>query len=174
MSDDPIAGVTLREALSRLDSLLAQVGVAGDIFVFGGAALVLGYDARDSTRDIDAIWRPHGTLLRHAWTVAAELGLPRSWLNDQATSYLPSGFVETGRTVFDGAALRVTVAEPELLLAMKVRAGRRGDERDILFLAEKLAIDTSGAVIALAERVLGAPIPARQRAVVEDLLPQRP
>ena len=99
-------------------------------------------------------------------------GLPRSWLNDQAASYLPSGFVPSGRTIFDGVALRVTVAEPELLLAMKVRAGRRGDERDIEFLAESLSL-SAAAVIVLAERVLGESIPARQQAVVEDILSRK-
>jgi hypothetical protein len=47
--------------------------------VFGGAAMALAYDARRSTRDIDAVFQPHGVVLDEAGAVADELGLPRWW-----------------------------------------------------------------------------------------------
>ncbi|WP_345095421.1 hypothetical protein [Planomonospora venezuelensis] len=46
--------------------------------MFGGAALVLAYDPRRSTRDIGAVFEPHGVVLDEARAVASELGLP-SW-----------------------------------------------------------------------------------------------
>ena len=139
------------------------------MFVFGGAAMVLGFDARPATRDVDAVWEPHGAVLEEAWAVAAELELPRSWLNDQASAYLPSGVRSTDAIAFHGAALRVTLASPELLLGMKVRAARRGDLADIQLLASRLRLTTAASVIALAESVFGEPVPDRQRMAVEDL-----
>ena len=52
--------------------------------------MVLGYNARDATMDLDtAIRQHHSAVLDEARVVAAELGLPSWWLNEQATSYLP-------------------------------------------------------------------------------------
>lgn len=58
-----------------------------DLYVFGGAAMALAYDARRSTHDIDAVFQPHGIVLDEAGAVADELGLPRWWLIEQAIAY---------------------------------------------------------------------------------------
>lgn len=47
-----------------------------DIYVIGGAAMTLAYDARRATRDIDAVFQPLGVVLEEARAVAVELGLP--------------------------------------------------------------------------------------------------
>jgi Nucleotidyltransferase of unknown function (DUF6036) len=170
MRDEPLlTAEILRRALSALDQRLRRRRLTADVFVFGGAAMVLGFDARPSTRDVDAVWQPHSAVLEEAWNVAEELGLPRSWLNEQASAYLPAGARTGGAIAFQGAALRVTLASPELLLAMKVRAGRRGDLADIRTLAEHLELDSSDAVLELAERVFGEEVVGRQRLTVEDL-----
>jgi hypothetical protein len=38
--------------------------------------MVLAYDARRASRDIDALSTPHGVVLEEARAVASELGLP--------------------------------------------------------------------------------------------------
>jgi hypothetical protein len=53
--------------------------------VVGGAAMALDYDASRVTRDVDAGFLPHGIVLEEARRVAADLGLPPWWLNEQAT-----------------------------------------------------------------------------------------
>jgi hypothetical protein len=40
---------------------LVQRGVVADIYVFGGAAMALAYDARRATRDIDAVFSHMGS-----------------------------------------------------------------------------------------------------------------
>jgi hypothetical protein len=45
----------IEHALRRLGDRLASRGVVADLYVFGGAALALAYDAHRATRDIDAI-----------------------------------------------------------------------------------------------------------------------
>ena len=59
--------------------------------MFGGAAMALAYDSRRATRDVDALFKPHGIVHDEALAVAAELGLPRWWLNEQASSYVVPG-----------------------------------------------------------------------------------
>jgi len=66
----------IQEAFRRLGERLARRGVVADIYVIGGAAMALAYDSRRSTRDIDAVFQPHGVVLEEARAVAVELGLP--------------------------------------------------------------------------------------------------
>ncbi|WP_144022686.1 DUF6036 family nucleotidyltransferase [Asanoa hainanensis] len=70
----------IENAFRKLGDRLARRGVVADLYVFGGAAMALAYDARRSTRDIDAVFQPHGVVLEEARAVAAELGLPNWWL----------------------------------------------------------------------------------------------
>jgi Nucleotidyltransferase of unknown function (DUF6036) len=49
------------KAFRRLGDRLVQRGVVADIYVFGGAAMALAYDARRATRDIDAVFQPLGS-----------------------------------------------------------------------------------------------------------------
>ena len=50
--------------------------------------MALAYDARRATRDIDAVFEPHGVVVEEAQVVADELGLPRWWLNELASYYM--------------------------------------------------------------------------------------
>jgi hypothetical protein len=50
--------------------------VAGEIAVFGGAAIVLGFEFREATQDVDAmITQGHGQVVKAQGEVGAELGL---------------------------------------------------------------------------------------------------
>jgi Nucleotidyltransferase of unknown function (DUF6036) len=86
-ADDPLLDrKAIAEAFRRLGDRLARRGLTADVYVFGGAAMALAYDARRATRDIDAIFEPHGVVVEEAWAVANELGWPRWWLNEQASA----------------------------------------------------------------------------------------
>lgn len=51
----------LEEAFTALGERLARRGVVADVFVVGGAAMALAYDASRVTRDVDARFVPHGS-----------------------------------------------------------------------------------------------------------------
>ena len=78
----------LERAFTALGERLAHRGVVADVFVVGGAAMALAYDADRVTRDVDARFVPHGIVLDEARNVANDLGLPPWWLNEQATAYI--------------------------------------------------------------------------------------
>jgi predicted nucleotidyltransferase len=160
----------VEQALRLLGDRLARRGVVADLYVFGGAAIALAYDGRRATRDIDAVFQPHGVVLDEARAVAAELGLPPWWLNEQASAYVaPEGDPEAP-LVFDHPGLRVQVASPEHLLAMKVLAGRRRDEGDIRLLARTLGLGDSAAVLSLCAEIFpDEPVPRRSELLLEDL-----
>jgi len=76
-ADDPLLDrAAIIEAFRRLGDRLARRGLVADVYVFGGAAMAMAYDARRATRDIDAVFKPHGVVVEEARAVAIELGLP--------------------------------------------------------------------------------------------------
>lgn len=132
--------------------------------------MALAYDARRATRDIDAVFQPHGVVLDEARAVAEELGLPHWWLNEQASAYVAPGGDVAAPRVFDHPGLRVAAASPEHLLAMKVLAARRRDADDIRFLVDRLGLTTAKQVLDLCSEVFPEEeVPGRARLVLDDL-----
>lgn len=150
MSDDGLLGrAELERAFSTLGDRLVRRGVVADLFIVGGAAMALAYDADRVTRDVDATFLPHGIVLEKARNVAEAMGLPPWWLNDQASAYVSNQYDAGKREVFDHPGIRVMAASPEHVFAMKVFASRGRDEDDL--------------------RALAQIIPARSMAMLEDL-----
>jgi hypothetical protein len=68
---------------TELDAELCQAGVRGDVFIVGGAAMTVAYDARPATRDVDGIWHPSTAVRQAAAQVAARHDdIDTDWLND--------------------------------------------------------------------------------------------
>lgn len=133
--------------------------------------MALAFDERRATRDIDAVFQPHGIVLAEARAVAEELGLPHWWLNEQASAYVAPGGDPQAARVFDHPGLRVSSASPEHLLAMKVLASRTGDRPDIALLVKHLGLTTVDEVVRLCREVFPEePVPDRARLVLEDIL----
>lgn len=167
----------LLDALGRLGDHLAEAGVVADLHIVGGAVMVTEHDARDSTADVDAFdFLPHGAVSAAALQVATEMRLPRSWLNQQASSYVPRDAQWRRSRSFDHPHLHLYAIAPEQLLAMKVQAGRPTDAADIATLCRLLGITTVAEVetvtraafpdqaaaprgLALAADVLAGPFP---------------
>lgn len=169
----PLLGKSeIENALRQLGERLQRRGVTGDLYIVGGAAMALAYDATRVTQDIDAVFAPHGIVHEESLNVARDLGLPRWWLNEQASAYVSATPDEEKRTVFNHPGLRVAVISPEHLLAMKAIAARRfADLDDIAKLAHMLELSTVEAVSKLCLRVFpGEPLSDRARAVVADAL----
>jgi hypothetical protein len=111
----------LERAFTALGERLARRGVVAHVFVVGGAAMALAYDAQRVTRDVDAVFVPHGIVHEEAVRVAEDLGLPRWWLNEQASVYV-SGKDDPGkRRVFDHPGLRVTAQGASAIVAKAAR-----------------------------------------------------
>jgi predicted nucleotidyltransferase len=171
----PLLGkAEIEHALTRLGERLERRGVTGDVYVIGGAAMALAYNTERVTRDIDAVFEPHGVVHDEAVEVALELGLPRWWLNEQASAYVSATPDAHRRSVFNHRGLRVSVISPRHLLAMKALAARRfADLDDIATLATLLQIESVDEVAAVCEEVFpGEPLTDRARAVVADALDQ--
>lgn len=121
--------LTREDILRAFEALSAELPSASaphDLTIMGGAALVLRFQARDSTRDVDAV--SSDKIMRDAAArVGKRLGLPEDWLNDGAKGYVHG--LALGDVVFESAALRVRMLAVPQLLAMKLSAWR--DDLDI-------------------------------------------
>ena len=140
--------------LARLSELLALRGVVGDIVLFGGAAMVLAHRARPSTKDVDAVFVPKDVVYQAAAEVTRDLGAAEGWLNDAVKGFLSSkGEI---LPLLDLPNLKVFVAAPEYLLAMKCMSMRLGkdetDVRDIRFLMKHLGLRKAEAVLGIVEQ----------------------
>ena len=170
-ADEPLLDrARIRDLFRQLGERLQRRGVVGDVYVIGGAAMALAYEARRATRDIDAVFLPHGLVLNEAHGLAAELGLPRWWLKEQASVYVAPGGDPQAPLSFDHPGLRVSTASPEHLLAMKAMAARRRDVEDLRLLVGVLGLKAPAEVVALCARVFpDQALPDRARLVLEDL-----
>jgi len=125
---------------NRLNEELARRSITGEVYVVGGAVMCLVFDARASTRDIDAFFRPAGEVREAAQAVAIAAGIPGDWLNDAVKAYLSDH--EDFQPYLELTNLHVLTASPEYLLAMKCLAMRLGegfhDEDDVRFLLRLL------------------------------------
>jgi len=138
------------EALFRaLDTELGTSSVIGELYLVGGAVMCLALHARPATLDVDAHFEPTAAIRRAATRVAAARGVREDWLNDAVKGFLSQHgeyqpFLELPN-------LRVLVAKPEYLLAMKCLAFRLGpefhDETDVRFLLRYLNIERYDAAI---------------------------
>ena len=48
----------IKKYLEQLNTALKELNVKGEICLYGGAVMCLVYDARPSTKDIDAVFKP--------------------------------------------------------------------------------------------------------------------
>src|SRR5476649_691929 len=113
-------------ALARLAELAQDEGVRLEMTLYGGAVMMLAYDARDMTKDVDAIVRPPEVARRLVARVAVERGLHDEWLNDDVKQFVST--VEAKNELpLEGvsrAGLRITKPTAKYLLAMKVMEAR--------------------------------------------------
>jgi predicted nucleotidyltransferase len=160
----------IERAFTALGKRLHARGIVADVFVVGGAAMALAYDATRVTRDVDAVFVPHGVVLEEARQVAAQLGLPPWWLNEQASVYISGKDDVRKRRVFDHPGLRVMAASPEHVFAMKALAARSRDIDDLRLLADLIGIDSVDAAIQICTDFYpDEPVSPRSTAVLVEL-----
>ena len=141
----------IMEYLNALNEILGQQDVKGEICLYGGAVMCLVFEARPSTKDVDAVFHPSDIIRKAAQDIAREHELPDDWLNDGVKGFL----VDHPKKVFLSLShLAVMAADAEYMLAMKSLSARMDstDSRDIEFLVKELGIKSVDEVFEIIDR----------------------
>ncbi|MCX8037710.1 MAG: nucleotidyltransferase [Candidatus Sumerlaeia bacterium] len=86
--DSGLSREVILRALQRLSDELGRKGVTGEICLFGGAVMVLAFNARAATRDVDAIFQPAELVRDLARRIADEEGIETDWLKDGVKAFV--------------------------------------------------------------------------------------
>ena len=162
------------QLFERLNDELAADGIQGEVYLVGGAVMCLALDARPATQDVDAWFQPARAVREAAARVAVKAGVPATWLNDAVKGWLsPRGAFDP---FLDRSHLKVFVAQPGYLLAMKCMAMRLGEEfhdlDDVRYLLRYLNIASAHEALAVVTAYFDpAQLPAKTRFALEELLP---
>ena len=148
---------TLERALHELGRRAHAEGKTIEIAIYGGSALMLTYDWRLATKDVDAVFEADRTTVRRlARDIAEEYDWDPNWLNDGVKGFLSAADASPeAKRLFrtypseDEPGLRVLLSNPEYLFAMKCRAMRIGgveesvDIEDIKGLAKEIGLTSA-------------------------------
>jgi len=172
-------------AFDELGRYAAEAGKTIDLAVFGGVAMMLTFSARPTTRDVDAVALTDGAFVRGAAKrIATARDWPGDWLNDAVKGFLSSRQSDSDTLALfrtypseSTPGLRVFVARPEYLLAMKCIAmridmpGVASDIEDIKVLVRKLGLTTATEVLDIVSYYYPErEIPAKTQFGVEEIM----
>jgi hypothetical protein len=156
-----------------LDAELRAEGAEAELYLVGGAVMCLALDAREATRDVDAFFRPTRVVREAAARVAERAGVPEGWLTDAVKGFLsPRGDFDA---FLELPNVRVFVATPSYLLAMKCAAMRLGEEfrdlDDVRYLLRYLNVASVDDALAIVTRYFDpSQLPPKTRLALEELL----
>ena len=151
--------------LTDLATRLNDAGIEVVIHLVGGAAIMLTVRPdRQSTVDVDSWINTHGDQALHAQVLEAAEAVARAnpgfaddWLNDNAQLFIPesvSGALDEWLPLISLGTVTIVNARPDVLLAMKLRAGRgRRDLPDLPALILACGLTTVAEVEAVFERL---------------------
>ncbi len=173
MTSHRLTKADIDRLLLLLEADLAAHDVEAELYLVGGAVMCLVFGARASTKDVHAYFKPTRIVREAAARVAAAAGLDPNWLNDAVKGYLdPRGEFDR---YLELPHLRVFVAHPRYLFALKCAALRLGEEfhdvDDVRYLLRYLDVRSVEEALAIVTRYVDEDrLLPKTRLVLEGLL----
>ncbi len=99
-----------------------------EMILVGGASILINYDFRESSMDIDAVYNARAVMKEAINAVGDKFGLPNGWINDEfikTESYTPKIIQYSKYYKTFSGVLKVRTIRAEYLVAMKLVSGRR-------------------------------------------------
>ena len=129
-----------------------------EVAIYGGTVMMLAYDCREATKDVDAIFQPAAALEPLIRRVAREQDLPDDWMKAGVRPFVAprEARIEFAQLRIPGLA--ITRPTAEYLLAMKCMAARvegydsQGDRGDVVFLVKHLGLKSAEEVLTIVAR----------------------
>ena len=160
----------IRSMFEALNEELQIRDVIGEIGLCGGAVMCLVFNARASTKDVDAIFEPTREIRAAAAVVAGRFSVGADWLNDAAKGFFLANTPQ--QDVLQYSNLRVWAPTAEYMLAMKCVSARFDsyDRSDVQFLIEHLGLCSVDAVFEVISQFYPRKkVPAKSGFLIEEL-----
>lgn len=160
----------IRLMFETLNEELRIQDVIGEIGLCGGAVMCLVFNARASTKDVEAIFEPTREIRTAAAIVAKKYGVGDDWLDDAAKGFF---LANTPRQdVLQFSHLRVWAPTAEYMLAMKCISARFDsyDRTDVQFLIQHLGLCSVDDVFTVISQFYPREkVPARARRCLQSI-----
>jgi hypothetical protein len=142
VSDGFLTRQDVEDALRDLVAELVVAGIEATVRVVGGAAVAQRVHRPVLTDDIDALHHTSPEFTEAVQRVAKARNWPDTWLNDGVKMFESHFDTDADWELrFTGTNVSVYIARPELLLAMKLLAGRgKRDSNDIDLLLDSCGV----------------------------------
>ena len=153
MSSPLLSPDDVTEALSELVEELVRLGAQTSIYIVGGAAVMIQAGREVLSRDIDALFAVSPALTQAISVVASNRNWSLDWLNNAVNMFASHFDTEKDWLPYiEKSGISLKVASCELLLAMKLHAGRGRDAEDIDLLIKACEITTRREVEVIFDR----------------------
>lgn len=182
-SEKPMERSSMLQLFQRMGDMAAAQGRQFEIAVFGGSALALSFDWRESTMDVDymPIQGAAAEINALANVASKQMGWPQGILRDDVSIFAadhPEMIPQGDYPANHEGGLRVFLATPEYLLSMKILSMRSSIEtqdcRDVWHLLDACEIHTVENAEKLVEQFYpDGKIPLRNHRILEDIIKDR-
>jgi hypothetical protein len=162
----------IESALAELADQLNARNVKAKIYLVGGAVMLLAFDARFTTGDIDGAIHPTDDVLAVAAEIGERRGLGAEWLNNSASQFIPVFKEPNWQPIFKLGNVEIVAADERSMLAMKMRAGRGSRDRpDINFLVQRCGVTTVAEALDLYDEYFPEdPLPDRTLPLLDEAI----
>ena len=162
----------IESALAELADQLSARNVKAKIYLIGGAVMMLAFDARFSTGDIDGAIHPTDDVLAVAAEIGERRGLGAEWLNNSAPQFIPVFKEPNWQPIFKSGNVEIVAADERSMLAMKMRAARGSRDRpDINFLVKRCGITSVAEALELYREFFPEdPLPDRTLPLLDEAI----
>jgi hypothetical protein len=141
----------IKKYLEALNSKLSEKDVRAEIGIVGGAAMCLAFNARASTKDVDAVFEPTKEVRLAAAEVAKDFSLSKDWINDAVKGFLSPKIKKI--ILWQWSHLVIWTPPADYMLAMKSISARwdTSDRDDVIFLIRHLKLKSHKEVFKIIE-----------------------
>lgn len=176
--DRPMSRADMVAIFQKMGEICRDHNSCFEIAIYGGSAIMLSFDYRESTMDIDFIpvCGSADKISSIANQAAQALGFPAHLLRDDVSVFISdlAKYQPYGEFPKGAGNLRVFTAAPQYILAMKILSMRSAmenqDFRDIWELSDACDIKDAATAIELVKQFYpGKVLPTRNRLLLEDV-----
>ncbi|QQK79231.1 ABC transporter substrate-binding protein [Salicibibacter cibi] len=146
------------EILETLNERLGENKLNMSLSIYGGTVMVVSFDVRPATKDIDAIFETSPQIETILTDIAETYGLAEDWINQDIKDPLKNVKEEALKEIYSFDHLKVFAPGAEQMLAMKILSARAEPFRDFAdaeYLIDFLEIETLEQVLEIFDKYIG-------------------